>query len=143
MFERYTEHARRVLFFARYDLSHIGGRAITTEHLLLGLLREPIGVVGRVLATSNIPVPDLRRQLEEHMRHEDTVPTSAEVAFTEAAKRVLNVAAEEADCLSHKDIESEHLLLGLLRETDSFAAAAPRRRDQPPRQSHQRLAFGP
>ena len=123
MFERYTERARRALFFARYELSHLGGRTITTEHILLALLREPNGLVGRIFEAWNIPLPDLRRQLEAHARHGgDAIPTSVEVPFSQATKRVLNFAAEEADRLLHKDVESEHLLLGLLRETDSFAA---------------------
>lgn len=122
MFERYTERARRALFFARYELSQLGGDTIVTEHILLALLRDANGLVGRVFAEWNISLSDLRRQLEARAPHGDRLRTSVEVPFSQATKRVLNFAAEEADRLLQKDIECQHLLLGLLRENDSFAA---------------------
>ena len=122
MFERYTERARRALFFARYELTQLGGRTIVTEHILLSLLREPKGLVGKIFTKWNISLPDLRRQLEAHAPHGDRLPTSVEVPFNEATKRVLSFAAEEADRLLQRDIECEHLLLGLLREKDAFPA---------------------
>ena len=124
MFERYTEAARRALFFARYETSQLGGRTITTEHILLGLLRAPSELVDDMFAACNISVLDLRSQLEAHARDGATLTTSAEVPFDEATKRVLHFAVEEADLLPQRDIGPEHLLLGLLREDHSFAANA-------------------
>jgi ATP-dependent Clp protease ATP-binding subunit ClpA len=122
MFERYTERARRVLFFARYELSALGGSSIEPEHLLLGLLREPKGIVEAVLAHWNISSADLSRQLKEQVAGGRRFPTSTEVPFGKATQRVLNYAAEEADRLLHSYIGVEHLFLGLLREQGSTAA---------------------
>jgi ATP-dependent Clp protease ATP-binding subunit ClpC len=122
MFERFTERARRALFFARYEVAQLGDLTIETEHLLLGVLRESKGLVASVFAEWNVPLADLRRRLEAHARHGDKVPTSVEVPFSGAVKRVLNFAAEEADRLLQPDIKCEHLLLALLRESHSYAA---------------------
>ena len=66
MFGRYTERARRVLFFARYEASHYGGTAIETEHLLLGLIREGKGLTSRVFARSHLSLDSLRRDIDAH-----------------------------------------------------------------------------
>jgi ATP-dependent Clp protease ATP-binding subunit ClpC len=121
VFERYTESARRVLFFARYESSHLGATSIGTEHLLLGLMRERKSLVSRILAP---PVPEkIRSEIEGQSNFREKIPTSVEVPFTAESKRVLNVAAEEADRLLHPHIGPEHLLLALLREEKSVAAA--------------------
>src|SRR6266700_2313859 len=96
MFERYTEKAQRVIFFARYEGSQFGSPYIETEHLLLGLLREDKALTFRFLR-SHASVESIRKQ-------------------------VLAYAAEEAERLSHKHVGTEHLLLGLLREEKCFAA---------------------
>lgn len=117
MFERYTERARRVLFFARLELSDLGGASIETEHLMLGLLSQGKGMIDALFTHWNVPRADFRRKLRDRIRIEATkLPTSTEVPFSEAAKRTLNYAAKEADRLQHKTIGAEHLLLGLLRE---------------------------
>jgi ATP-dependent Clp protease ATP-binding subunit ClpC len=120
MFERYTDSARRSLFFARHEASQLGAVSIETEHMLLGLLRE-----GSVLPLlTPLPIEDLRAELESHRRSGDKTPTSVEIPFDEATKRSLSFAAEEADRLLHDHIGSEHLLLGLLRGERSAAASA-------------------
>src|ERR1051326_2827386 len=116
MFERYTERARRVLFFARYEASQVGSLSIEADHLLLGLVREGKGFAGRVIAAADISFEDLRREIEGHFRFHVRVPTSVEMPFTEETKCILRFAAEEADRLLHTDIGTEHLLLGILRE---------------------------
>jgi ATP-dependent Clp protease ATP-binding subunit ClpC len=121
MFERYTEPARRTLFFARYEASQVGGASIETEHLLLGLLRKPVGVVGRILADADITYPGVRKEIEEMSPERPKLPASVEMPFSEETKRVLQYAAEEADRLAHRDIGTEHLLLGLLRERGATA----------------------
>jgi ATP-dependent Clp protease ATP-binding subunit ClpC len=116
MFERYTESARRALFFARWEASQLGSLSIEAEHLLLGLLRN--GGLDKVLT---IPLAPIRRELEGHVVSEKKIPNSAEMPFSIETKRVMELTAQEADSLGHAHIGSEHLLLGLLREEHSVA----------------------
>src|SRR2546427_4970743 len=121
MFERYTEKARRVIFFARYEASQFGSPYIETEHLLLGLLREDKALTNRFLR-SHASVESIRKQIEGHTTIREKVSTSVDLPVSNECKRVLAYAAEEAERLSHKHIGTEHLLLGLLREEKCFAA---------------------
>src|SRR5208337_412812 len=115
MFERYTEKARRVIFFARYEASQFGSPYIETEHLLLGLLREDKALTNRFLR-SHASVESIRKQIEGHTTIREKVSTSVDLPLSNECKRVLAYAAEEAERLSHKHIGTEHLLLGLFRE---------------------------
>src|SRR5215471_14054192 len=119
MFERYTEKARRVIFFGRYEASQFGSPYIETEHVLLGLLREDKALTNRFLRSQ---AEAIRKQIEDHTTVREKVPTSVDLPLSNESKRVLAYAAEEAERLSHKHIGTEHLLLGLLREEESFAA---------------------
>ena len=121
MFERYTEKARRVIFFARYEASQFGSPYIETEHLLLGLLREDKALTNRFLR-SHASVESIRKQIEQHTTVREKVSTSVDLPLSNECKHVLAYAAEEAERLSHKHIGTEHLLLGLLREEKCFAA---------------------
>ncbi|HEV8495182.1 MAG TPA: Clp protease N-terminal domain-containing protein, partial [Candidatus Angelobacter sp.] len=121
MFEKYTEKARRVIFFARYEASQFGSPYIELEHLLLGLLREDKALTHRFLHAHSA-VESIRKQIEDHTIVREKVSTSVDLPLSEEAKRVLGHAAEEAEHLSHKHIGTEHLLLGVLREEGSFAA---------------------
>ena len=121
MFERYTEKARRVIFFARYEASQFGSPYIETEHLLLGLLREDKALTNRFLR-SHATVESIRKQIEQHTTVREKVSTSVDLPLSNECKRVLAYAAEEAERLSHKHIGTEHLLLGLLREEKCFAS---------------------
>src|ERR1700728_3457910 len=120
MFERYTEKARRVIFFARYEASQFGSPYIETEHLLLGLLREDKQLTNRFLR-SHASVA-IRKQIEAHTTIREKVSTSVDLPLSNECKRVLAYAAEEAERLGHKHIGTQHLLLGLLREEKCFAA---------------------
>jgi ATP-dependent Clp protease ATP-binding subunit ClpC len=122
MFERYTEKARRVIFFARYEASQFGESYIQTEHLLLGLLREDKALTNRFLR-SHASVESIRKQIEQHTAIREKIATSVDLPLSDECKRVLAYAAEEAERLGHKHIGTEHLLLGLLREENCFAAA--------------------
>ena len=122
VFERFTESARRALFFARYELSILGGRTIEPAHILLGLLREATGQVGAIVAKWKVPVQDLRQQLAGQAGTGEKLATSIEVPFSPSARRVLTFAAEEADRLLHHRIEPQHMLLGVIREHDAVAA---------------------
>jgi ATP-dependent Clp protease ATP-binding subunit ClpC len=121
MFEKYTEKARRVIFFGRYEASQLGGRCIETEHLLLGLLREDKSLTNRFLREPT-PVEAIRKQIEASTVVGEKVSTSVDMPLSDESRRVLNHAAEEAERLSHKHIGTEHLLLGLLREEGCFGA---------------------
>jgi ATP-dependent Clp protease ATP-binding subunit ClpC len=121
MFERYTEKARRVIFFARYEASQFGSPYIETEHLLLGLLREDKALANRFLR-SHAAIESIRKQIEARTTVREKVSTSVDLPLSHECKRVLAYGAEEAERLSHKHIGTEHLLLGLLREEKSFAA---------------------
>ncbi|HKD80540.1 MAG TPA: Clp protease N-terminal domain-containing protein [Candidatus Angelobacter sp.] len=121
MFQRYTEKARRVIFFARFEASQFGSPYIETEHVLLGLLREHKALTNRFLRSQGA-MEDIRRQIESATMIREKIPTSVDLPLSNECKRVLAYAAEEAERLSHKHIGTEHLLLGLLREENSFAA---------------------
>ncbi|HEX5482002.1 MAG TPA: ATP-dependent Clp protease ATP-binding subunit [Terriglobia bacterium] len=121
MFEKYTEKARRVIFFARYEASQFGSTYIETEHLLLGLLREDKALTNRFLR-SHTSIESIRKQIEGRTTIREKVSTSVDLPLSQECKRVLAYAAEEAERLSHKHIGTEHLLMGLLREEKSFAA---------------------
>jgi len=121
MFERYTEKARRVIFFARYEASQFGQSYIETEHLLMGLLREDKALTNRFLR-SHASVEAIRKQVEANTAIREKISTSVDLPLSNECKRVLAYAAEEAERLGHKHIGTEHLLLGLMREENCFAA---------------------
>jgi ATP-dependent Clp protease ATP-binding subunit ClpC len=123
MFERYTERARRVLFFARYEATQLGSTSIETEHVLLGLIREGKGLTSRIFARSHLSLENIRKEIEGRTVFREKVSTSVEIPFSAETKRVLQFAAEEADRLLHTYIGTEHLLLGILREERSVAAS--------------------
>jgi ATP-dependent Clp protease ATP-binding subunit ClpC len=121
MFERYTEKARRVVFYARYEASQFGSPYIETEHLLLGLLREDKALTNRFLRSPS-SVESIQKQIEAHTVVREKVSTSVDLPLSNECKRVLAYAAEEAGQLSHKHIGTGHLLLGVLHEEKCFAA---------------------
>src|SRR5271167_3716115 len=121
MFERYTEKARRVIFFARFEASQVGSPYIETEHLVLGLLREDKVLILRFLP-SHASVESIHKQIEGRITIREKISTSVDLPLSNECKRVLAYAAEEAERLSQKHLGTEHLLLGLLREEKCFAA---------------------
>ena len=144
MFDRYTEKARRVIFFARYEASQFGAPYIETEHLLLGIIREDKALSNRFLHSG---AASIRQQIENQTIVREKVATSVDLPLSNESKRVLAYAAEEAERLSHKHIGTEHLFLGLLREEKSFAAQIvmgrgvrlSKIREELARQSHERM----
>jgi len=128
MFEKYTEKARRVIFFARYEASQFGSPTIETEHLLLGLIREDKNLTSRFSPRTNASIDSIRKEIEGRALVRERVSTSVDLLFSDECKRVLNAAAEESERLSHKCIGTEHMLLGLLREEKSVAAEILRER---------------
>jgi ATP-dependent Clp protease ATP-binding subunit ClpC len=142
MFEKYTEKARRVIFFARYEASQFGSPTIETEHLLLGLIREDKNLTARFIPKANSTIQDIRKEIEGRTLIRDKVSTSVDLPFSEECKRALNCAAEESDRLGHKHIGTEHILLGLLREEKSVAAEILREHGFRPRMIHEELNRG-
>jgi ATP-dependent Clp protease ATP-binding subunit ClpC len=128
MFEKYTEKARRVIFFARYEASQFGSPYIETEHLLLGLIREDKNLTNRFFPKANASIDSIRKEIEGRTLIREKVSTSVDLPFSDESKRALNAAAEESERLSHKHIGTEHMLLGLLREEKSVAAEILRER---------------
>lgn len=120
MFEKYTEKARRVIFFARYEVSELGSKSIGTEHLLLGLLREDKALISRFLP-EGVSTDLLRDQIEAEIIKGEKIPTTVEVSLSDESRDVLIYAAEESENLGHRHIGTEHLLLGLSRQKDSLA----------------------
>ena len=122
MFERYTEKARRVIFFARYEASQFGAPAIEPEHLLLGLMREDKTLTARFFPRAQVSIESIRKEIEGRTLLREKISTSVELPLAPETKRVLAYAHEESDRLQHRHIGTEHLLLGLLREDRSMAA---------------------
>jgi ATP-dependent Clp protease ATP-binding subunit ClpC len=119
MFERYTEKARRVVFFARYEASQYGSDCIETEHLLLGIMRELKWLTTRLLPDGS--ADSIRAQIDACTPHRERTSTAVDMPLSSESQRVLAFAAKEAELLDHKYIGTEHLLLGLLREENCFA----------------------
>ncbi len=126
MFERYTERARRVLFFARYEASQLGSVSMETAHLLLGLIREGKGITSRIFTESHLSLEEIRKKLEDSAVALGALVAgddSRQIPFSAETTRVFDLAAEEADRLLHNRIDTAHLLLGILREERSVAAS--------------------
>jgi len=121
MFERYTEKARRVIFYARYEAGNYGSRYIETEHLLLGLLREDRALAKWFPGQTNVE-PEIRSEIEKRTTRGGRFKTSAAVPLSGECKKVLNLAGETAERLGHRSVEIEHILIGILRVEASLAA---------------------
>jgi hypothetical protein len=121
MFERFTEKARRVIFFARYEASQFGSQFIETEHMLLGILREDTAMGSRLAGNAGSR-GIIREEIESRITRRVPISTSVEVPISVECKQVLNFALEEAAGLGHKHVGTEHLVLGLLRVEKGLAA---------------------
>jgi hypothetical protein len=121
MFQRFTEKARRVIFYARYEAGQYGSSRIESEHLLLGLLREDKGLLWHFMDPEGSGI-DIRAKIEKRVARGECFRTSVEVPLADDCKRILNLAVEESDRLVHPHIGTEHLLLGMLLVESSLAA---------------------
>jgi len=142
MFERFTEKARRVVFFARYEASQYGSPYIETEHLLLGFLRED-RALAKWFPGGNSTETGIRAEIEGQITQRERISTSVEVPLTEECKKALNLAAEESERLAQRHIGTEHLLLGVLRVEGSLAAKLLRKRGLKPEAIREQLAKAP
>ncbi|MDD5083010.1 MAG: ATP-dependent Clp protease ATP-binding subunit [Dehalococcoidales bacterium] len=120
-FEKFSERARRVLTLAQEEARQLNHSYIGTEHILLGLVREEEGVACRVLVNLGVSLSKVRSAVEFIIGHGEK-STSGEIGLTPRAKRVIELAIDEARNLGHSYIGTEHLLLGLLREGEGVAA---------------------
>ncbi len=119
-FEKFSERARRVLTLAQEEAKHFNHNYIGTEHILLGLVREEEGVGAKVLANLGVSLTKARSAVEFIIGRGEK-PTTGEIGLTPRAKRVIELAIDEARHLGHNYIGTEHLLLGLLREGEGEA----------------------
>ncbi len=121
MFNRFTDRARRIMGYSRQEAQRFNHDYIGTEHVLLGLIQEGSGVAADVLKNLDFDLKRIRREVEEQISHGTTMVTMGQLPFTPRAKKVLELALEEASNLGHNYIGSEHLLLGLIREREGLA----------------------
>jgi ATP-dependent Clp protease ATP-binding subunit ClpC len=119
MFERYDEHARRAVFFARYAASQSGSPTLEPEHLLLGLIREASPLFARL--APSVSLEELRERIPRRIVVENP-SVRMHMPLSKESKRILGYSAEEANDLDHRYIGAEHLLLGVLRENTCMAA---------------------
>ena len=120
-FDKFTERARRVLTLAQEEAQRFNHNYIGTEHLLLGLVREGDGVAAKVLANLGIELNKVRSAVEFIIGRGER-STMSEIGLTPRAKKVIELAVDEARRLNHHYIGTEHLLLGLVREGEGIAA---------------------
>ena len=120
-FEKFSERARRVLTLAQEEARHLNHSYIGTEHILLGLVREEEGVATKVLVNLGVSLNKVRSAVEFIIGHGEK-SSSGEIGLTPRAKKVIELAIDEARHLGHNYIGTEHLLLGLLREGEGVAA---------------------
>jgi len=139
MFERYTEGARRAVFFARFEASQYGSPYIETEHFLLGLLRADPPLVKRFLESPGVAI-GIRAEIERQITRHEPISSPVEVPLTNECQIVLNFATEEGERLAQRIIGTEHLLLGLLRLDGSLAARLLRKRGLNPDTIREQLA---
>jgi ATP-dependent Clp protease ATP-binding subunit ClpC len=115
VFERFTDHARRIVVKAQEEARALGHDYIGTEHILLGLIREHDSVAAQALAALGISYEAARRQLEDNAGPSQQEP-AGHIPFTPGAKKVLELSLREALQLNHTYIGTEHILLGVIRE---------------------------
>jgi hypothetical protein len=121
MFERFTDRARRVVVLAQEEARMLNHNYIGTEHILLGLIHEGVGIAAMALESLGISLEAVRQQVEEIIGEGQQAP-SGHIPFTPRTKKVLDLSLREALQLGHNYIGTEHILLGLVREGEGVAA---------------------
>jgi ATP-dependent Clp protease ATP-binding subunit ClpC len=122
MFERFTDRARKVMALANQEAQRFNHEYIGTEHILLGLVKEGSGVGATVLKNLDVDIKKLRLEVEKLVKSGPDVVTMGKLPQTPRAKKVIEYAIEEARSLNHNYVGTEHILLGLLRESEGIAA---------------------
>ncbi len=122
MFNRFTERARKVVILAKEEAKRLNHDYIGTEHLLMGLIKEGQGVAAAVLQNLGLSLDTIRLEVEKLVKPGPTTVISGDIPFTPKAKKVIELAMDEARHLGHNYIGTEHLLLGLIREGEGIAS---------------------
>src|SRR5258706_81572 len=125
MHDKFTERVRKVMYLAREEAARLQHDYIGTEHLLLGVIREGEGIAATVLNNLGLDLDRIRQEVENMVSASGGTMTIGEIPFTPRAKRVLELAVEEARSLGHNYVGTEHLLLGLIREGEGVSAQVP------------------
>ena len=120
MWQRFTERARKVVFYAQEEAGRLGENYVSTEHLLLGLVRENDSVAARILDRIGVSLGRIRSEIERQVSRGDG-RLGQDMQLTPRAKRVIDLAYDEARQLNNNYIGTEHLLLGLIREGEGLA----------------------
>jgi len=121
----FTDRVKKVMQLAREESVRLGNDYVGTEHLLLGLIREGDGVAIAVLRNQGVDLEELARSIEKQINTSGGMMTIGQmIPFTPRAKKVLEIAAQEARAMSHKYIGTEHILLALMKDNESAAASA-------------------
>ena len=122
MQDRFTDRVRKVIYYAREEAGRLQHDYIGTEHILLGIVREGEGIAAKVLSKLDLDFEQIQQAVENMVKSSGGTLTIGEIPFTPRAKRVLELAIEEARLLGHNYVGTEHLLLGLIREGEGVAA---------------------
>jgi len=120
-YDKFTERARKVLSLAQEEAQRFQHHYIGTEHLLLGLVREGEGVAAKILSNLGVELKEVRDAVEAMIGRGDRI-VLGEIGLTPHAKKVIELAVDEARRLNHHYIGTEHLLLGLVREDEGIAS---------------------
>ncbi|MGB2661069.1 MAG: ATP-dependent Clp protease ATP-binding subunit [Candidatus Omnitrophota bacterium] len=121
-FDRFTERARKVILLAKEEAKRFNHDYIGTEHLLLGLVKEGEGVAAAVLASLGLDFESIRQETERLVQSGSGGIIGGDIPFTPKAKKVIELAMDEARNLGHNYIGTEHILLGLIREGEGVAS---------------------
>ncbi|MEA2552655.1 MAG: ATP-dependent Clp protease ATP-binding subunit ClpC [Fimbriimonadaceae bacterium] len=117
MWQRFTERARKAVFYAQEEVRRLGAAHVGSEHLLLGLVRESDNVASKILKDLGVSANSLRSELDKELpRHE--AKTSQDMTLTPSAKQMIDASYDEARRLNHDYIGTEHLLLAAIRQRD-------------------------
>jgi ATP-dependent Clp protease ATP-binding subunit ClpC len=122
MFERFTEHARHVIELAGREAQRFGNEYVGTEHLLWGLAKEADGVAAAVLERFHVDLKPLRREVDEMLKSRPHVDSVQKLPQSVHAKEAIQYAIEEARSMRHNYVGTEHILLGLMRNSMAVSA---------------------
>ncbi len=122
MFDRFTERARKVIILAKEEAKRFNHDYIGTEHILLGLIKEGESVAAAVLQNLGLSLDTIRLEVEKLVQFGPSTVVSGDIPFTPKAKKVIELAMDEARRLGHNYIGTEHLLLGLIKEGEGVAS---------------------
>lgn len=120
MWQRFTERARKVVFYAQEEAQRFGEGYVSTEHLLLAVVRESDSTAARVLEGMGVRLTRVRNEVEKQLPRGEPY-RNQDMTLTPRAKRVIDLAYDEARSMNNNYIGTEHLLLGLVREGDGLA----------------------